>query len=1276
VIEQEYTSATESPEAVSIVWTNRNTFTGTADNRFDDVFGTSAPAAQAVVDAALQAWQRVITSWNRSDGTSTMQVNISMDPSATGLGGAGGPDATAPADGKPRTGSITINRGNVTPDPNDSNGWYLDPFPNDYSEFQGAILNPFAGNPTAGVGGELYSVVAAEITHVLGLISPKAGGQGANFVGYGLIGSGYTQPTGQRDNAEGGGTSGYFYAFNGPSISHAMTSYNSGDSDDDSWGNVIHTAGGTANFTHNGVNYRGTDDDGNAAGGGERTLPSWVTAHILADAYGYSIDDPARFGTLYSVLDSSNVNPGTLTIRGVANSDDRIIVSRFGSTLTVSVDIGNDVPGSGASSGADNLPAWVSEYSTLQVQRIVINTDSGNDGITLLALDDIPVTVTGGAGDDWLDITGDAGNNNLTFTSTSIIGSRNNITSYSGLETIYAHGQSGSDIFSIESLPLTNLQLFGDDENDQVIWGGNGANLNSVAGGGTFLGGSGADTMVLNDASHGGPRTYTYDLGSITDGFSNYGYVAGNDVVENVIINGAAGGGLINADWLFAGVNYTVNGGSGDDTATIGGSFQSLVTAQGNFTLNGNGGSDTLMLNDQGGSSTSYALTNSANFVIPGAGTVSLSGTEAVTLNTSNVSNSVNLASTQAGVTYTVNGSSAGTGFSLAAGTQNLSLIQGNVNLNGHTGSYSTLVLNNQAGAAENMTIGSGPITFPNASFGYSNISYVTLNLSDSQTSVVHVTGLAAPTTINLGFSSINDIVYLELPAGNVSGVLQVQGGTNGTFQVSDSALPSSAPITYSLNGATVMRGSFFVNALVPSISLSAGAGDDAFTLNNIAGTIVVNGGGGVDQVTQSHDPAALGEPYDTAFWRALVTDTQVRHLYRTSPPPSGPYTLYGAVNYSQIDRFVINNDPSAVEIYSTPPDTNFDIHGGGLRLGSSTYIGTGNGSVENIRSLIQFFGDSGTVPTLTIDDGADTTTDTARLEPGSISNGPGAPLFSAGGRVQFYNVTTVRVIFGSGADTIYVTPTSQTTFNIYGQDPTTLPGDTLNLAFAAATNPVFTPNGAGAGGYTFANAHPLNYTGIESVNIDAVAPSVLSANFDYNAGRQSLTCQFSEDVSASITPASLNLVNLATLQTIPAASISALYNSATNSAMFEFPGFPNGVLPDGDYRAELLPGSVSDPFGNTLPATYILNFFFLNGDADRDAAVDSDDFNILASNFGQSNRTFSQGDFNYDGTVNSDDFNILAGRFGSVLSAQLFGRRTIHRGTDVEARERLEQLS
>ena len=57
-------------------------------------------------------------------------------------------------------------------------------------------------------------------------------------------------------------------------------------------------------------------------------------------------------------------------------------------------------------------------------------------------------------------------------------------------------------------------------------------------------------------------------------------------------------------------------------------------------------------------------------------------------------------------------------------------------------------------------------------------------------------------------------------------------------------------------------------------------------------------------------------------------------------------------------------------------------------------------------------------------------------------------------------------------------------------------------------------------------------------------------------------------------------------------------------------------------------------------------------GDADVDRAVTLDDFNTLASHFGQSGMTWTEGDFTGDGIVNLDDFNALAGHFGESAGA------------------------
>src|SRR5262245_9992542 len=58
----------------TIVWVNRG---GDLDG-FDQVFGNQANIARADVDAALQAWQNVITNFNYSDGSNEFDMFLSM----------------------------------------------------------------------------------------------------------------------------------------------------------------------------------------------------------------------------------------------------------------------------------------------------------------------------------------------------------------------------------------------------------------------------------------------------------------------------------------------------------------------------------------------------------------------------------------------------------------------------------------------------------------------------------------------------------------------------------------------------------------------------------------------------------------------------------------------------------------------------------------------------------------------------------------------------------------------------------------------------------------------------------------------------------------------------------------------------------------------------------------------------------------------------------------------------------------------------------------------
>jgi hypothetical protein len=72
---------------------------------------------------------------------------------------------------------------------------------------------------------------------------------------------------------------------------------------------------------------------------------------------------------------------------------------------------------------------------------------------------------------------------------------------------------------------------------------------------------------------------------------------------------------------------------------------------------------------------------------------------------------------------------------------------------------------------------------------------------------------------------------------------------------------------------------------------------------------------------------------------------------------------------------------------------------------------------------------------------------------------------------------------------------------------------------------------------------------------------------------------------------------------------------------------------------------------GPTEGGSSIIVKYTFYGDANLDGAVNLQDFNRLASNFGASGKFWPQGDFNYDKLVNLQDFNLFAANFGISAS-------------------------
>ena len=204
-----------------------------------------------------------------------------------------------------------------------------------------------------------------------------------------------------------------------------------------------------------------------------------------------------------------------------------------------------------------------------------------------------------------------------------------------------------------------------------------------------------------------------------------------------------------------------------------------------------------------------------------------------------------------------------------------------------------------------------------------------------------------------------------------------------------------------------------------------------------------------------------------------------------------------------------------------------------------------------------------------------------------------------------------------------------------------------------------------------------------QRVCLDTTAPTVVAAAFIFDAFpvRQTLTIEFSENVEDSLDEADVQIQNLTTNTEVQANQFGLDFDEATNVASIRFDGsLPFHVLDDGNYRLTLPAGSVEDAAGNELAETFTFDFFFLNGDANRDRAVNLRDFNILAAHFGQEPRTFTKGDFNYDGKVRLEDFNILAARFGTELpppaAATATAQPTFHaKALDLDS-DRLAELA
>jgi hypothetical protein len=171
--------------------------------------------------------------------------------------------------------------------------------------------------------------------------------------------------------------------------------------------------------------------------------------------------------------------------------------------------------------------------------------------------------------------------------------------------------------------------------------------------------------------------------------------------------------------------------------------------------------------------------------------------------------------------------------------------------------------------------------------------------------------------------------------------------------------------------------------------------------------------------------------------------------------------------------------------------------------------------------------------------------------------------------------------------------------------------------------------------------------SGSDTALIDVkISPIASPPEFFYQSGPRQITVSFNEDVSASLLGDSTDLTvhNLDTNTDLP--GVVPTWNASTFSATWTFPSLPNG-----NFHATLHKDGITDPSGNGLAQDGTLEFWFLNGDANRDRSVDFNDLVALAQNYNTTGgKTYALGDFSGDGNVDFNDLVLLAQNYNTSL--------------------------